>query len=65
MHYRAGMIGASISIEADPQGGTIVNCGFPFRAMFPNNRIAETGQFAATVFPQRADLNHRIFHHQD
>jgi signal transduction histidine kinase len=31
MHYRAGMIGASISIEADPKGGTIVSCGFPYQ----------------------------------
>ena len=30
MHYRAAMIGGNLSIESQPQGGTRVECIFPF-----------------------------------
>jgi PAS domain S-box-containing protein len=30
MHYRAAMIGGSLAIESQPQGGTRVECIFPF-----------------------------------
>jgi len=30
MHYRAAMIGGNISIESQDQGGTRVECIFPF-----------------------------------
>jgi signal transduction histidine kinase/CheY-like chemotaxis protein len=32
MHYRAAMIGGTLSIESQPQGGTRVECIFPFAA---------------------------------
>jgi PAS domain S-box-containing protein len=33
MQYRAGIIGASLSAQAEPSGGTSVNCSFPLPAI--------------------------------
>ncbi|MFM7100394.1 MAG: sensor histidine kinase [Verrucomicrobiota bacterium] len=62
MQYRAGMIGATIAIERDPAGGTVVSCSVDHRvatllppaAAHPHEKTRQTRQTRRPANPRPA-----------